>query len=166
MSTGSVSPDEIYRQILDLLEQRDADGLAQSIRTAVSRGVVLDADQHTSSKTFRPMEANEALAVALSLLVSAVEVPLMSYSACKVFNSKDIALMQEANEINRDVSMPPALNGESIESLRIAVRNIIDIVSELKLPLRRLRNGDSCRSTECSQRTSKPTVDSFRAAIE
>lgn len=93
MSSNEISARELYDTILQRLERVEANELLTITREVVLRGAVSPGDEETvekKSQLVRPMEPNEALAVALELLLSASQIPLMLKAAIETFECREI----------------------------------------------------------------------------
>jgi hypothetical protein len=112
MSSNQLSPREVFTLLLERLNDLHAGELSRQITDVVSRGTVTPSDKETvdkKSQLARRMSSEEALAVALDLLISASQVPLMLNDAEKSLQCRDIVWMLDG---------PPSVEGTREPRLR------------------------------------------------
>jgi len=135
MSTGGVSHEDIYLEILSKLIQVGASDTASTIRTTVARGIVLDGGDTSATKTHRPMDGQESLAVALEYVVSVLEVPLMIQSVSNTFENQNVSWRPEGTVESRDSIASPILSSDGQEGLRRSLQKVVEIDVQLGIRL-------------------------------
>lgn len=135
MSTGSVTPEDVYNEILAMLNQLGASDVITAIRTTVARGVVLDSNELPSGKSLRPMNGMESLAVALEHIISVLEVPSMVESVSQTFDAQEVLWMPEATTIGLDSMVGPSIDDGMRDELQRSLKKVAQIAKELGISL-------------------------------
>ena len=100
-------PLDLYEMVCDRLDELQATHLTTAIRAVVTRGTVTPPDKETvekKSQLVRRMQSAEALAVAIELLLSAAQIPLMIGHAKESFQCDSIVWMRDGAPLFGDVN--------------------------------------------------------------
>jgi hypothetical protein len=138
MPPNDLSPTQVYQELLSELSRANASQLAEEIRRTVTRGVVLteqETNLNSSPRFYREMNDSEALAVAIEVLVTALEVPLMINACRKVVGGESIEWrLERPGSENEEIALGEAetVNKKSLMHL---LTTIIEIEHELGINL-------------------------------
>lgn len=137
MATGETSEQELYEEILQRLRELGAAKLVRKIEQVVGRGIIVVGDEAAFSKNtklLRPMQAGEALAVALEFLVTTLQVPLMVEETKAVFACVEIVWRPDEPLI-RELSpeTQPMPTNVDVAEFKKQLKELVKLSRELKI---------------------------------
>lgn len=133
--SDDVTHEEIYEAILSQLEKRGGSEVASTIRITVARGIVRDADDRSATKTLRPMDGRESLAVALEQIVSFLEVPLMIETVKRTFEKSEVQWKPEETDMSAKSASLPSVDLRAQTELQKALQEVVGMAAQLKIAL-------------------------------
>ena len=123
------TPEEIFNLLIGRLTELQATNLIHEINSTIARGVVVQ-EQPNAAQVFRPMNDEEQLSIALELIVSAFDAPLMLARCKQILGCDEITWSIESEQ--QDVSgLTPPSDGRQNDILS----KLVYVIDELRLPI-------------------------------
>lgn len=129
---------EVYEAILKHLQELEANVLADEIERTVARGVVLTGQEteiSRSSSIYRPMQDQEALAVALEFLVTALDVPVMQAECRSTLETGAIQWKNERPGTQREDDAINSVDDVNVQQLRRLLEQLIQLIHHLGIAM-------------------------------